>query len=173
MPSEAVVPNYSINENSLVVNISGNAIGAYGAAILHGIEEAWASNPSILTGGLLAKATIISVFPDLLTVAIAVRSGDSGRIGEAALKSIGTMASARPMNAQMTYWAVFRTELDEAAVADIRLGLGPGQPLGNNRFSASLCDAAGVRRTQARRGRPVKSIDEAANPEEQTGFGFR
>lgn len=73
---------------------------------------------------------------------------------------------------QATYRALFRTELDEAAVADIRLALGQGQPLGNNRFSASLCDAAGVRRTQARRGRPVKSTDEAANLEQQTGFGF-
>lgn len=73
---------------------------------------------------------------------------------------------------QATYRALFRTELDEAAVADIRLALGQGQPLGNSRFSKSLCDAAGVRRTQARRGRPVKQASDVTTPGEQTGFGF-
>lgn len=73
---------------------------------------------------------------------------------------------------QATYRAMFRAELDEAAIADIRLALVQGQPLGNSRFSESLCEAAGVRRTQARRGRPVKQTSDGAIPEEQTGFGF-
>lgn len=73
---------------------------------------------------------------------------------------------------QATYRALCRAELDEAAVADIRLALTQGQPLGNNRFSESLCEAAGVRRTQARRGRPTKQASDAPIPGEQTGFGF-
>jgi putative transposase len=57
------------------------------------------------------------------------------------------------------YRNLFRTELDEAAICDIRLALAQGQPLGNTRFSEALCEAAGIRRTQAKRGRPTKSPD--------------
>ena len=76
------------------------------------------------------------------------------------------------LDRQATYRTLFRTELDEADLADIRLALGQGQPLGNSRFSELLCEAAGVKRTQARRGRLVKQVSDAASPEEQTGFGF-
>jgi len=74
---------------------------------------------------------------------------------------------------QTLYRSLFRTELDEAALADIRLALSQGQPFGNNRFSEALCQAVGVRQTQARRGRPAKlSSDTAGIDGEQTGFGF-
>lgn len=70
---------------------------------------------------------------------------------------------------QTTYRSLFRAELDEAAIADIRLALAQGQ----SRFSELLCKAAGVRRTQARRGRPLKPASDASGiDEEQTGFGF-
>jgi len=36
---------------------------------------------------------------------------------------------------------MFRTELDETAISDIRLTLAQSQPLGNNRFSEKLCGA--------------------------------
>jgi len=68
---------------------------------------------------------------------------------------------------------MFRTELDETAISDIRLTLAQSQPLGSNRFSERLCDAVGVRRSKARRGRPVKSGDSGQGIDGvQTGFGF-
>jgi hypothetical protein len=74
---------------------------------------------------------------------------------------------------QSAYRALFRTELDEAAISDIRLALAQSQPLGSNRFSEKLCEAVGVRRSQARRGRPVNSVDNAHGIDvKQTGFGF-
>lgn len=74
---------------------------------------------------------------------------------------------------QAAYRALFRTGLDEEALADIRLALSQGQPLGNDRFSERLCAAAGVKRTLARRGRPVKPAPGAQGFDgEQTGFGF-
>ncbi|MEW5786661.1 MAG: transposase [Pseudomonadota bacterium] len=74
---------------------------------------------------------------------------------------------------QSAYRAMFRTELDEAAISDIRLALAQSQPLGSNRFSEKLCDAVGVRRCNARCGRPVKSGDSGQGIDgEQTGFGF-
>jgi hypothetical protein len=63
--------------------------------------------------------------------------------------------------------------MDEAAISDIRLALAQSQPLGSSQFSEKLCDAVGGRRTQARRGRPVKSADIGQSIDgKQTGFGF-
>lgn len=71
------------------------------------------------------------------------------------------------------YRSLFRPQLDEEALPDIRLALSQGQPLGNERFSARLCQAAGVRRTQARRGRPASEPGDSGGLDgEQTGFGF-
>lgn len=56
---------------------------------------------------------------------------------------------------QAAYRALFRSQLDEAALADIRHAIAQNQPLGNDRFKEAVCAATGVRRTQARRGRPV------------------
>jgi len=69
------------------------------------------------------------------------------------------------------YRDLFRYELDEAAISDLRLALAQGQPLGSERFKDEMSAATGVRRTQTRRGRPVKLADKTA-VEEQTDFGF-
>lgn len=70
------------------------------------------------------------------------------------------------------YRALFRSELDDAAAADIRLALALGQPLGENRFAEAICKAAGVRRAQTRRGRPLAPRDNNTMPPAQRGFGF-
>lgn len=44
---------------------------------------------------------------------------------------------------QSAYRALFRSELDEEAIADIRLALSQGQPLGHGHFSADLCSNRG------------------------------
>lgn len=83
--------------------------------------------------------------------------------------ALGASAQVR----QAAYRALFRPQLDDEALPDIRLALSQGQPLGNDRFSESLCRAAGVRRAQARRGRPVRVQGDSGGIEgEQTGFGF-
>lgn len=74
---------------------------------------------------------------------------------------------------QAAYRALFRTALDDEALADIRLALAQGQPLGNEHFAEAICAAAGIRRVQARRGRPVKPTAGTQGLDgEQTGFGF-
>lgn len=73
---------------------------------------------------------------------------------------------------QTTYRALFRCELDEDALGDIRLALSQGQPLGHGRFGDRICAAAGVRRTQKRPGRPVGNLNQPGETETQTGFGF-
>lgn len=67
-------------ESSIIVQVSGFGIGAYGAAVQSVIEGAWKANPSLFTGGLLAKATVLSAFPDLLTVTIATTTGDGAQL---------------------------------------------------------------------------------------------
>ena len=70
------------------------------------------------------------------------------------------------------YRALFRSQLDEEALADIRVSISQGHLLGNNRFTAAVCAAAGVRRTQARRGRPAGRTSVKYEREDQTDFGF-
>jgi len=70
-----------------------------------------------------------------------------------------------------TYRDLFRSELDEAVLTNLRLVLMQGQPLGSERFKEAMSAAAGVRRTQTQRGRPVKLPDKTA-VEDQTDFGF-
>ena len=55
---------------------------------------------------------------------------------------------------QTAYRALFRAQLDVAAIDDIRLALNQNQPLGNLRFYARIEKATGVRREARRRGRP-------------------
>lgn len=71
------------------------------------------------------------------------------------------------------YCALFRSEQDDAATADIRVAISQGQPLGNNRFTKAVCTAAGVRRTPARRGRPEGSASATQAPDDHAEFGFR
>ncbi len=73
---------------------------------------------------------------------------------------------------QANYRALFRSELDEAALGDIRLALSQGQPLGENRFSEKICAASGIRRTQKRPGRPAGKSNQSSATEIQVDFGF-
>jgi len=74
---------------------------------------------------------------------------------------------------QTTYRAVFRSQIDDEAISNIRLAISQGQPLGNERFKELICAATGMRRVQGRRGRPAK-LEESKGEgrDEQTGFGF-
>ena len=73
---------------------------------------------------------------------------------------------------QASYRAPFRSELDDAALDDIRLALAQGQPLGQGRFSEAICAAAGVRRTQKRPGRPAGKSEQLIDAGKQADFGF-
>jgi putative transposase len=55
---------------------------------------------------------------------------------------------------QAAYRALFRPQMDRAAIEDIRLALNQNQPLGNERFYARIEKATGVRREARARGRP-------------------
>ena len=57
------------------------------------------------------------------------------------------------------YRALFRANLDQLAIDDIRLALNQNQPLGNHRFMASIEQATGERREARPRGRPRKLIE--------------
>jgi putative transposase len=70
------------------------------------------------------------------------------------------------------YRALFRAELDDAAIGDIRLALAQSQPLGDDCFAERICAKLGVRRANAKRGRPAGKTRAAGGIEEQTGFGF-
>ena len=69
------------------------------------------------------------------------------------------------------YRALFRSELDDAAVAEICLALAQSQPLGESRFAEAICKAARVRHSPARRGRPPAQHN-TASPLTQGGFEF-
>jgi putative transposase len=55
---------------------------------------------------------------------------------------------------QGAYRALFRSQLDKAAVDDIRLALNQNQPLGNERFYSRIEKLTGQRREARPRGRP-------------------
>jgi putative transposase len=69
------------------------------------------------------------------------------------------------------YRALFRSELDQEAVDDIRLAEAHGQPLGGEKFKQSISLLSGVRRVRTLRGRPVKESS-GTRVEDQTDFGF-
>lgn len=73
---------------------------------------------------------------------------------------------------QANYRALFRSELDEEALGEIRLALSQGQPFGGNRFSEKICAASGIRRTQKRPGRPLGKSNQPSETETQVDFGF-
>ena len=75
-------------------------------------------------------------------------------------------------NRQAEYRALFRSELDEAAITDIRLAVAQGQPLGSERFAERMCAAVGVRRAQRRPGRPKARTDRRGRIEDQSELGF-
>ena len=55
---------------------------------------------------------------------------------------------------QAAYRALFRAQLERAAIDDIRLALNQSQPLGNARFLAKIEKVTGMRREMKPRGRP-------------------
>ena len=55
---------------------------------------------------------------------------------------------------QSAYRTLFRSELDEAAIDDIRLALNQNQPLGSSRFHAQIEKRLGERREARPQGRP-------------------
>lgn len=59
-----------------------------------------------------------------------------------------------PRERQAAYRALFRAQLDRAAIDDINLALNQNQPLGNNRFLARIEKVTGMRREARPRGRP-------------------
>jgi putative transposase len=73
---------------------------------------------------------------------------------------------------QSAYRTLFRSELDDDALADIRLALSQGQPLGHGRFGDQICAATGIRRTQKRPGRPSGKLDQLVSMDLQSDFGF-
>ena len=71
-----------------------------------------------------------------------------------------------------SYRALFRAELDDDPIGDIRLALAQSQPLGDDRFAERICARVGVRRATAKRGRPPGEGRSADAMKDQTGFGF-
>ncbi|MBI4986022.1 MAG: transposase [Rhodocyclales bacterium] len=69
--------------------------------------------------------------------------------------ALGTDAYER----SIAYRTIFGSEVDTAAMDDIRRALAQGQPLGDERFAGLICAMTGVQRTHPRRGRPTKSKD--------------
>jgi putative transposase len=69
------------------------------------------------------------------------------------------------------YRELFRSELDEEAIANIRSALLQGQPLGSEKFKEVISSATGVRRTRLQRGRPAKG-PESMHVGDQPDFGF-
>jgi putative transposase len=63
---------------------------------------------------------------------------------------------------QTAYRALFRAQLEHAAIADLRLALNQSQPLGNSRFLAKIEKVTGVRREARPRGRPRVASEEVA-----------
>lgn len=70
---------------------------------------------------------------------------------------------------QVCYRALFRSELDQAALDDIRLAINQNQPMGNARFLKKIEAMTGVRRQARPRGRPRLESDAAPEcvPESQ------
>ena len=57
------------------------------------------------------------------------------------------------------YRDLFRTALDDAPLADLRMALNRGQPIGNSRFYAKIEAMTGQRRELRKRGHPRKRSD--------------
>ena len=70
---------------------------------------------------------------------------------------------------QAAYRSLFRAQLDNEAISDIRLALNQNQPLGNSRFYARIEARTGQRREPKPRGRPRMLRDES--PAHDAGQG--
>jgi putative transposase len=88
----------------------------------------------------------------------ALGQGDARVSPHALYLGLGTTAARR----QSAYRALFRSQLDKAAIEDIRLALNQNQPLGNERFLGKIEALTGVRREARPRGRPRLEKNEAS-----------
>lgn len=79
--------------------------------------------------------------------------------------ALGSEAKTR----QATYRALFRTELDEEAISDLRLAINQNQPLGNTRFLDKIEAMTGQRREPRPRGRPKNQGKNAVSPDGEQG----
>jgi putative transposase len=70
---------------------------------------------------------------------------------------------------QAAYRSLFRTELDNEAISDIRLALQQNQPLGNPRFYAKIEVMTGQKRVPKPRGRPKGQQEESSGYSEEQG----
>ncbi len=86
--------------------------------------------------------------------------------------SLYTALGADEASRQTAYRSLFRSQLDDEAIADIRVALAQGQPLGSSRFAEDISMATGIRRTRRRPGRPVNASNRASDAEAQVDFGF-
>ena len=77
-------------------------------------------------------------------------AADSRVTPHALYQSLGRSDKVR----QAAYRALFRAQLDQPAIDDIRLALNQSQPLGNERFYAKIEKMTGTRREAKPRGRP-------------------
>jgi len=76
---------------------------------------------------------------------------------------------ANDQERRAAYRALFRAELDRAAIDDIRLAFTQNQPLGNSRFYAKIEKATGTRREARPRGRPRVESDAGGGSEQGQG----
>jgi putative transposase len=67
--------------------------------------------------------------------------------------------SADDISRQLRYRDLFRTALDDAPPADLRMALNQNQPIGNRRFHAEIEATTGQRRELRKRGRPRKKTE--------------
>ncbi len=70
---------------------------------------------------------------------------------------------------QAAYRSLFRAELDNEAISDIRLALRQNQPLGNSRFYAKIEAMTGQRREPKPRGRPRMQREEPPAHDREQG----
>jgi putative transposase len=71
---------------------------------------------------------------------------------------------ANDQERQTAYRALFRAQLERAAIDDIRLALTQSQPLGNARFYSRIEKMTGMRREARPRGRPRVESDSGSEP---------
>lgn len=83
--------------------------------------------------------------------------------------SLGTDEAAR----LTAYRVLFRHELDDEAIADMRLALNQGQPFGNGRFLDTIERMTGQRREARPRGRPRKADSPPKVLDGQFGLDYR
>ena len=79
--------------------------------------------------------------------------------------------AATPNERQIAYQALFRGELDDQLVDDIRAATNKGQVLGGERFKDEIAERSGKRVTPQVRGRKANSEQQPLDGQ-QTVFGF-